>query len=300
VSGWAELRAPAKVNLWLHVLERMVSGFHALDSLFCAVSLADVVRVRRAGVGIALRVRGGGDLGPPAANLAVRAAEAFHLAVGAEPAVEIELVKRIPAAAGMGGGSSDAAATLRVLNWVFGDPLDDAALLRLGAGLGSDVPFFLCGSALALGWGRGERLLALPPLPARPVLVVHPGEAMPTAEAFRELRAARAAPAVAVSARALASSRLGDWPTVAALAENDFEPVLLRRIPRLAEARLAMLEAGAEIALLSGSGAAYFGVFGDEAARDAALSRVVELGFDAWPAATLEAMPAPLAPPAIG
>ncbi|HEX2091942.1 MAG TPA: hypothetical protein VHG28_06045, partial [Longimicrobiaceae bacterium] len=179
------VEAPAKVNLRLRILAREETGYHALETLFCAVSLADTVEVRPGGAGIALEVRGGVDTGPPEHNLVVRAAERFYRDLGGSPALRIELTKRIPAAAGLGGGSSDAAATLRALNLLHGEPFARAGLLQMAIGLGSDVPFFLCGSTLALGWGRGERLLALPPLPTRPVLIAHPGVAMPTGEAFR-------------------------------------------------------------------------------------------------------------------
>jgi 4-diphosphocytidyl-2-C-methyl-D-erythritol kinase len=288
-----ELRAPAKVNLWLHVLERMDSGYHSLESLFCAISLHDVIRVEHADAGIGLDVAGGVDTGPPEQNLVVRAASSFCQEIGARPALRIRLEKRIPSAAGLGGGSSDAAATLRALNVLYGDPVPATRLVELGAALGSDVPFFLCGSPLALGWGRGERLLALPPLPERPVLVVHPGEAVPTSHAFRELARRRAGEGTG-SARSVALAWLGDWSDVAALAANDFEPVAMERIPRLAAAREAMLAAGAEIALLAGSGGSCFGVFAEARDRDAAASAVRAQGFAAWTVHTIDALPDPV------
>jgi 4-diphosphocytidyl-2-C-methyl-D-erythritol kinase len=251
--------------------------------------------VRRAPPGPTLRVEGGGELGPPERNLVVRAAREFCAEAGFQPALEIELVKRIPAAAGMGGGSSDAAATLRALNYLFGDLLSHAALLQIGARLGSDVPFFLCGSPLALGWGRGERLLALPALRPRPFVVVHPGTAVPTPEAFRRLAELRAAgdTSTGFEARALSSETLLDWRGVAPLAANDFEAVVLERIPRLAEVRARCREAGAEIALLSGSGAAFFAVFADEQQRDAAHQALQPLGLALWRATSLQAWPEP-------
>ncbi len=287
MTGRVRAEAPAKVNLRLRVLAREESGYHSLESLFCAVSLADTVEVEPGEPGIALEVRGGVDTGPPERNLAVRAAERFHAALGKPPALRIVLTKRIPSAAGLGGGSSDAAAVLRALNALDGEPLPRAELLRAAAELGSDVPFFLCGSTLALGWGRGERLLALPPLPARPVLVAHPGVAMPTGEAFRrvaERRAGRTAP----EAFAFDAGLLSGWAGAAALAENDFEPVALEQVPALAEAKRAMLEEGALIALLAGSGSSLFGVFPSEEGRDAARGRVEALGMAAWSAETLE------------
>ncbi|HYW09718.1 MAG TPA: 4-(cytidine 5'-diphospho)-2-C-methyl-D-erythritol kinase [Longimicrobium sp.] len=283
--------APAKVNLRLSILAREASGYHSLESLFCALSLADRVTVRRASAGVALRVDGDVDTGPPERNLAVRAARAFHAALGTEPAVEIELAKLIPSAAGLGGGSSDAAATLIALNALHGEPLGNDLLLQLGIELGSDVPFFLCGSPLALGWGRGERLLALARLPTRPVLVAHPGVAMPTAEAFAHVAEERG-PSPTPRAFRIHAADLAEWASVARLAENDFEPPVIARIPVLREALAAMKGAGAEVALLAGSGSSVFGVFRENAARDAAGGAVEALGLATWSAATLESMPA--------
>jgi len=293
VPDSVSIDAPAKVNLRLSILAREASGYHSLESLFCAISLADRVTVRRAGAGagVALRVDGDVDTGPPERNLAVRAARAFHAALGSEPALEIELAKRIPSAAGLGGGSSDAAATLLALNALHGEPLGSGLLLQLAIELGSDVPFFLCGSPLALGWGRGERLLALPPLPARAVLVAHPGVAMPTAEAFARIAEERG-PSPAPRAFRIHAAELADWDSVAPMAENDFEPPVTARIPVLRDALAAMRGAGAEVALLAGSGSSVFGVFREDAERDAARGAVEALGLAAWSAATLESLPA--------
>lgn len=291
MTGVARLEAPAKVNLRLRILAREESGYHALETLFCALSLHDTVEVRLVEEpGVALTVHGGVETGPPQRNLVVRAAERFHAVLGRPAALRIELTKRIPSAAGLGGGSSDAAATLRALNALHGEPFSRAELLQMAIELGSDVPFFLCGSTLALAWGRGERLLALPPLPARPVLVAHPGVAMPTADAFRrvaELRGGSYLP----EAFALDAERLSGWPGVAALAENDFEAPALERVPVLAEVKAALLEAGATVALLAGSGASMFGVFPEAEARDAAAERVEGLGMAVWRAETLETEP---------
>lgn len=289
------MEAPAKVNLRLRVLAREASGFHALESLFCAVSLRDALQVRRGAPGIRLRVQGGVETGPAPRNLAVRAADAFYRALGTGPAVEVELTKRIPSQAGLGGGSSDAAATLLALNALEGGPLDRAALLQLGIALGSDVPFFLCGSPLALGWGRGERLLALPPLPPRPVLVVHPGEAVPTGEAFRALAEARGQ-CDTPEAWAVPLPSLTEWVGIASVQGNDFQDGVSARIPRVAELLGVLRRADAEVALLAGSGGCVFGVFATPDERDAAAA-VADLNCATWPCETLSAMPAPRVDP---
>jgi 4-diphosphocytidyl-2-C-methyl-D-erythritol kinase len=287
-----ELAAPAKVNLRLCILAREESGYHALETVLCALSLADRVGIARGDPGIRLTVEGGVDVGPPERNLAVRAAERFYREIGAAPAIDLHLTKHIPAAAGLGGGSSDAAAVLRALNALHGDPLPRAALLRMAIELGSDVPFFLCGSPYALAWGRGERVMPLPPLPPRPVLVAHPGIAMPTVDAFREVAALRGG-AYAPEATLIDPAALWSWEGIAGLARNDFEPVVLRRIPVLADALAAMRDAGARIALLAGSGSSIFAIFDAAGARDAAGAQVGSLGLCTWQAETIAPHPHP-------
>jgi 4-diphosphocytidyl-2-C-methyl-D-erythritol kinase len=287
------LVAPAKVNLRLKVLAREESGFHALETVFCALSLADELEVHRTGdPGVRLTVEGGVDTGPPERNLVVRAAERFYRTLRRPPKLDVRLRKRIPSAAGLGGGSSDAAAMLRALNALEGCPLATGDLLAIGAELGSDVPFFLCGSPLALAWSRGERLLALPPLPPRPVLVAHPGAAMPTPEAFRRLASTRGS--YAAAGAALALDDLTDWDGISAVAENDFDAIAVAEMPLLADALATMRAAGAEVALLAGSGAAVFGIFRDAAERDAAGAAVERLGMTCCAAETLVKLPEPV------
>lgn len=281
-----ELAAPAKVNLRLCILAREESGYHALETVLCALSLADRVAVARGDPGIRLTVEGEVDVGPPERNLAVRAAERFHREIGAAPAIDLHLTKHIPAAAGLGGGSSDAAAVLRALNALHGDPLPRAALLRMAIELGSDVPFFLCGSPYALAWGRGERVMPLPPLPPRPVLVAHPGEAMPTADAFRAVAALRGG-GYTPEAALVDPDALRNWEGIEGLARNDFEPVVLPRIPTLAAGLAAMRDAGARIALLAGSGSSIFGVFNSADSRNTAELQVGSLGLRTWQVETL-------------
>lgn len=260
------VEAPAKVNLDLSILAREPSGYHQLETLFCALELADELEIEPGGDAVRLEVAGA-DVGPVEQNLVYRAALAFFEAAGLPAAARIGLTKRIPAGGGLGGGSSDAAATLQALDEHFGAPLGRERLLEVAARLGSDVPFFLCGSALALGWGRGERLLPLPELPRVAVLLAVPPFAIATAEAYRALDEARgerwpAAPCVHQP------DAYRTWTALATRARNDFEPVLFPRYSQLARLKASLAEAGAEMALLTGSGSALFGVF-----RTAALMR---------------------------
>jgi 4-diphosphocytidyl-2-C-methyl-D-erythritol kinase len=288
--GRWEGTAPAKVNLFLRVLAREDSGFHQLETLFQTLELADgVVIERRDGApghrthgDVALEVTGiGADaLGPPEKNLAVRAARVFLEAVeGAGGAFHIRLEKRIPHGAGLGGGSSDAAAVLSGMNALHGSPLAPDVLARLGATLGADVAFFLCGSPLALAWGRGDRLLPLPPLPSRPVLLVIPEEGISTPWAYQVLAAHRAEEAQFICAGAQLHAggieRWSRWSGVREDQENAFEAALHPHRPELEQVRRALEGAGALVARLSGSGAAVFGVFADEAGVDAA-KRAIE------------------------
>ena len=292
VAERVEVAAPAKVNLRLCILAREEGGYHALETVFCALSLADTVVVTKGDAGIRLRVDGGVDTGPPEKNLAIRAAERFYRETGETAAIDINLTKRTPSAAGLGGGSSDAAATLRALNALHGDPLPRGALLQMAIELGADVPFFLCGSPLALAWGRGERLMPLPPLPPRPVVVAHPGHAMPTADAFAEI-ARRRGGAYRPTSAVIDPTALANWASVALLAVNDFEPVVAERIPLVGSGLDALRDAGASIALLAGSGSSVFGIFQSVGEADSALALVQAWGLRVWQAETLDEMPEP-------
>jgi 4-diphosphocytidyl-2-C-methyl-D-erythritol kinase len=177
------LPAHAKLNLFLRVLARESDGYHGLETLFCLVDMADELRAeRREGRGVTIDVHGS-DLGPSVDNLAVRAAAAVLGATGEKFAVHLTLTKRIPVRAGLGGGSSDAAAALVAVNRLAGNAVPRHELLQFAAKLGSDVPFFLTAAPLALAWAHGDRLLRLPPLPPAPALVLTPSISVPTAEA---------------------------------------------------------------------------------------------------------------------
>jgi len=189
-----EASAPAKLNLFLRVLAREESGYHGIETLFCRLQLADSLEaLRTADPGrIELEVDGP-DLGPADDNLAVRAARLVLEATGGARkfGVRLKLVKRIPATAGLGGGSADAAAALDLVNRLAGNAVPRAELFHFAARLGADVPFLLSGASLGLAWGHGERLLALPPLPPAPVLLVVPPTGVSTAEAYRWVDEAR-------------------------------------------------------------------------------------------------------------
>ena len=265
--------APAKINLWLRVFGRDSHGFHALESLFQLVSLADEIWVERGAPGVRL-VGAPEALGPTDQNLTVRAARWFLAAGGIEGGITVTMTKRIPWNAGLGGGSSDAAATLRALNLLCGDPLPAADLLELGSGLGSDVPFFLSGAPLALGWGHGERLLPLAPLPARPMLVVPPPAPVRTADAYAWLDKDRGTEHTGEWAAVIPPSAFATWDDVRKLAHNDFEPAVAGRLPEIGHWLDRLRATSAFLVLLAGSGGAMVALYQTAAQRDAAWQRL--------------------------
>ncbi len=265
--------APAKINLWLRVFGRDAKGYHAIESLFQLIDLADELVFERARAGV--RLTGApAALGAAEDNIVVLAASRFLAAARVGGGVSVALTKRIPWNAGLGGGSSDAAATLAALNRLFGRPLDAEDLLELAAGLGSDVPFFLAGTALALGWGRGERLLAFPPLPARPVLVVPPPAPVRTAEAYAWLDKDRGAEPGGAYAAVVAADAFGDWEAVRRHSHNDFEAVVAGRLPAIGHWLDRLRETDAFLVRLAGSGGALVALFASVQARDAAWTRL--------------------------
>jgi len=287
LSEMLSVAAPAKVNLFLRVLAQRADGFHELETLFQAVDFADHVELQ-AGPrgGISLEVDGP-ELGPIEDNLVYRAAQAFLDAVGVYGNVLIRLKKRIPTGAGLGGGSSDAAAVLRLMNAMYGGPVDSESLRALGAELGSDVAFFLGESPLAIGRGRGDELEAIPPLPESHLVLALPPVHVATAGAYEKLSS---------GGLRSAGPRLGDppasWAWVATLAHNDFQEEVADIHPEV-QAALDGLEAvGASPVLLSGSGAACFGRFPHHGlATSTAQALTARLGFPCLAVRTLSDFP---------
>jgi len=237
----ARVEAQAKVNLMLRIVGREESGYHQIETLFCRIALTDSVTVRVAPNDRSLSCRGermpAEGLGPPERNLAWRAAAAYVDATGFPSGYQIAIDKRIPVAAGLGGGSADAGAVLRALNALNPHPVPAATVMQVAASLGADVPFLTQEDAtLALAWGRGDRMAPLPALPASAVWLLVPDATVNTAEAYRWFDEAGRSSGAAVIPRA----QFGTWEGVASVAANDFEPVVGERIPRIGRL-LAML-----------------------------------------------------------
>lgn len=262
--------AYAKVNLWLNVVGRRADGYHLLDSLVAFVDLADTVEARPADR-LSLAVTGpeGAALAGEADNLVLKAARLLAERAGVPPLASLRLVKRIPVAAGLGGGSADAAAALRALSDHWRLALPDAVLFEIARALGADVPMCLAGRT-ALATGIGDRLDPAPTLPALAILLVNPRATLLTREVF----AARRGP---FSAARSAQPRWRDVKElVAALAErgNDLTGAAVSLQPVIAEVLdLLRRDGEAHYAAMSGSGATCYALYDTiEAARRAAAS----------------------------
>jgi 4-diphosphocytidyl-2-C-methyl-D-erythritol kinase len=271
------LRAFAKINLGLKILGKRPDGFHRILTVYQTVAVADRIEVSIANSGRGVLVEcDTAGIPSGSGNLAHRASQLWRRARKFRGQIRVRIEKRIPAGSGLGGGSSDAAATLLGLERLTGDRLDPKARLRLAARLGSDVPFFLWGGR-ALGSGRGEEVTPLGDLPRRMCLVVFPGIAISTAQAYREasLRLTKRSK----DPRMLSfGARPHLPPNVWGPAENDFEQVVFARWPELGSFKAQLIRAGAEIASLTGSGSALYAVFAS-AQKLARASKLVPRGW---------------------
>ena len=260
------VRALAKINLDLRVLGKRPDGYHELRTIFQTISLADSLDIaftpgRKTSI----------ELDDPLAisdNLVVRAARLAMDAMRATGRVEMRLRKHIPMGAGLGGGSSDAAAVLLALPALAGRALPLPILGDLAARLGSDVPFFLLGGT-AVGIGRGTELFPLPDRPAMSGLVVAPAVHVNTAQAYRDL-----SPGLTSEAQEnkIFSFQSLTWERgVGKSSENDFEAVVFKQHRNLADLKKRLLRAGATAAMMTGSGSALFGLFPDRHGISAAM-----------------------------
>jgi 4-diphosphocytidyl-2-C-methyl-D-erythritol kinase len=262
------LQAPAKLNRFLAVLGRRPDGFHELELVTTVLEgvpgLTDTLAGEPA-ASLSLALSGPTGEGLPAddSNLVLRAWRLLEEAAHRPLPAALSLEKRIPHGAGLGGGSSDAAAALRLGNQLFGLGLAEDTLLRLAAGLGSDVPLFLLGGTV-LGLGRGERVFPLRALPLEPILLLHPGLHVSTPGVYRALpEAGYPEPESLV---ALPAGTAPPW-------RNDLTAAALRVCPALAEVREALRGTGGD-PLLCGSGSCWAARYPTPEARDAAADRL--------------------------
>ncbi len=269
----------AKVNLYLNVVGRRDDGYHLLDSLVVFPDIGDVLSAEH-DPEISLSITGpsGAGLTAGADNLVMRAAHSLAAACHVPTGAKIVLEKNLPVASGIGGGSADAAAALRLLCRLWSVSPDPAALAGLAAGLGADVPVCLP-SATARMQGIGEILAAAPALPACGMVLVNPGVAVSTPDVFRARR----------GAFSMVPTTPQSWPNAEVMAAdlkrygNDLEPPALSLCPEIGDALTALrLEAGCLLAQMSGSGATCFGIFSDSSSAIAAAERLKRLSWWVW------------------
>jgi len=251
-AGWP---APAKLNLFLHVIGRRADGYHEIQTAFQLVDLCDSLGFEPRADGAIRRAEGPAAV-PEASDLCLRAARRLQQEAGGRRGVDIHLRKRIPLAGGLGGGSSDAATTLVALNEIWGLRWNAARLRRLGAGLGADVPFFIGGRS-AWGEGVGERLIPVK-LPEKHFAIVFPGVGVSTASVFQAIELTRNSPKTTIRGFLKAGGR------------NDCEPVVSGRHPEVARALTWLARRGD--ARLTGTGSCVFAGFADRAAAEAVLA----------------------------
>ena len=254
-------RTNAKINLFLRVEGKRSDGFHSIETIFQSVSLGDLLLAESADGAFRVEMTGalgGAGLPRPEDNIATRAAEALRVASGSSAGAKVTIEKRIPAAAGLAGGSANAAGTLVALQELWGT---DADLSSLAAGLGSDVPFCLLGGT-ALATGKGEVLQPLAaPSPIWMVLGIS-AEPLATAAVYEEWRPGDQGDRSGSETRAALGA--GDVPALAQGLRNDLEHPAFRLRPDLPPLKEALLDAGALGACLSGSGPTLFGLAADE------------------------------------
>jgi 4-diphosphocytidyl-2-C-methyl-D-erythritol kinase len=267
----ARIAAQAKLNLHLRVLAKETSGYHSIETVFHRIDLADDVLVEITEQKRSIDVAGA-ETGPAESNLAFRAASAYAMRAGWPRGFRIEITKRIPVGAGLGGGSADAAGILRALESLSPSPVGADAILEIAASLGSDIPFMASSAVMALAWGHGERLLSCPPLPSYDLLLMTPSFSVSTADAYRWLdedRAAAREPLVhggeslrtdSPEPTALSVIALSTWAGVTRFARNDFEAPVSARHPALTEYLDRLRHSRAIFSQMTGSGSTIFGV----------------------------------------
>lgn len=268
-----ELASHAKINLTLEVSALRSDGYHDLDSVVQLIDLADELTIVEAPPGvIEVSTRGVGVPSGPE-NLVYRACKVFFEITGIRGGARCSINKVIPAQAGMGGGSGNAATAIVGLDRLFGTGMDIGPLISLAARIGSDVPLFVCSGTVRMR-GRGDMITALPDAPAFNVVVIKPKRGVSTAWAYAELDKRGALAPTGASEEAEAAVKNGDRAGLVAAMMNDFDSVVESAFPEIAAAKQFLKELGARAAMLCGSGSAVFGLFESQAEAEAAADRV--------------------------
>jgi 4-diphosphocytidyl-2-C-methyl-D-erythritol kinase len=270
VTGATRLYAPAKVNFRLDVLKKRPDGYHELRMIMQRIDLCDEIEIsirQVSGISLSCNLP---YIPLDRRNIVWRAAEEFLLLAGMNIGIHVNIHKRIPVGAGLGGGSSDAATTLMGLNDLLGTGFTDQQLMSVGLKLGADVPFFIFKKA-AVAEGIGEKLRPLEDIPQLWLLLVNPAIHVSTSWAYQNLNLTSEKVAAKLPFLYKSAADVGS------ILENDLESVTVRRYPLIAEIKERLMAAGADGALMSGSGSTVFGVFAGE---EAAKSTLASLSFN--------------------
>ena len=277
------VEAHAKVNFTLEVFGKRADGYHALRSVVMPISLADTLDIEVTDDGLITSDTGYAD------DLCVKAARILRSSVSSLPpsvGAAVRVTKRIPAGGGLGGGSADAAAVLRVLNELWKTGLSRAELAEVGAQVGSDVPALVMGCPVVME-GRGEKVedLGLKTGDLNLVLV-NPGVHSSTREVYAACEA-RSPDGENATAKMAAALKAGDLGKIAAALMNDLQPPAVRQHPEIADALVSLRTAGVVGAMMSGSGSSVFGLVPDEAAAQRISQELNAKGLRAWPVHTI-------------
>lgn len=270
-SNFLRCDAPAKVNLFLEILGKRPDGYHELATVMTRVNLCDTLTFQPIDFGLELSVASDSliavkELSNPRTNLVYRTLERLQQRTGCRQGMRVELIKRIPLQAGLGGASSDAATTLKAANRLWGLGLTPHELTGIGNELGSDIAFFFT-SGMALCRGRGELVTPIPMVLNWHLVLVQPPFGLSTGEMFQSFQLARPPESVEQFIEGLESQEI---PVDGLALFNRFEELACQRSPWFSQIKAALLNAGAIAAQLTGSGSCYFGVFTDLASANQA------------------------------
>jgi 4-diphosphocytidyl-2-C-methyl-D-erythritol kinase len=280
------LPAFAKINWRLRVIGKRADGYHQLDTVLQTISLHDTVTFTLTSDDQITLSCDDRSLSSDSTNLAHRAAAVLQARYELSQGAHIRLEKRIPAQAGLGGGSSDAATTLIGLSYLWETGASIEELLDLAAPLGADVPFFLCGGT-AQGVGTGTEIVPSIDAQTKFLLVLKPNAGVSTARAYESLNAPYLT-TLASDTMLLSSLHEPDRDNVIGAMSNDFETVVFELEPEIERAKAALMESGAQGALLAGSGSAVFGIFDNKEAQERAIQAIdLEAGWRVFPCTTV-------------
>lgn len=258
------LKAPAKINLFLKVMKRRPDGYHDITSLMQKVELFDILHLSREGNTIAVSCPGTG-LPEDHGNLVYKAAQAFFAATGEKTGIKIVLEKNIPVAAGLGGGSSDAAAVVKGLNSLLDAGLNQERLKQIARSLGADVSFFIQECSAAIATGIGDCLNRVEPIAGFWFLLVNPGFGLSTKWVYENLPLTSSSnPYILARVRKIQGNPLAVSPCLIEELGNDLEVVSINRFPEIGDIKNELKQGGAVVSLMSGSGPTVFGLFPSE------------------------------------